>query len=427
MARFVTAQEAVQYIKSGDRVALAHSVGEPQTLVNAMLENYKAYKDVEICHMLALGPCRYTKPEYAGHFWHNSLFAGPGSRQAVNEARADFTPNLFGESPRLFYEGYLPIDVALITLSPPDDRGYCSYGVTVDYTKCITECAKLVIAQINRRMPRTYGQSLVHIDDIDLAVECDEPLFRRPILPIGDTERKIGAYCASLIDDGACIQLGIGAIPDAILNFLDEKNDLGVHSEMLCDGALGLLQRGNINNTRKNINKGVTVVTYLYGQDALYEYADRNPKIEIHPVDYVNDPRIIGQNDNVVSVNSALSVDLLGQVAADSISADKLFSGAGGFVDFVRGASFSKGGKSIIAMPSTAMGGKASRIVSHFDAGRPITLSRFETHYVVTEYGIAQLRGKSLRQRARSLIEIAHPDFRDELRQVYERNFHESY
>lgn len=427
MAKFVTAQEAVQAIHSGDRVVLAHSVGEPQALVNAMLDNYQAYQNVEVLHMLALGPCKYTQPQYAGHFWHNSLFAGPGSRAAVNEGRADYTPNLFGESPRLFYEGILPIDVALITLSPPDERGYCSYGVTVDYTKCITETAKLVIAQINDCMPRTYGDTLVHIDDIDLAVRCDEPLFRRPILPSGEVERKIGAHCASLIDDGSTIQLGIGSIPDAILSFLDEKNDLGVHSEMLCDGALRLLKQGNINNSRKNINKGVSVVTYLYGQDELYEYARLNPKLQIFPVDYVNDPRIIGQNDNVVSVNSALSVDLIGQVAADSISAGTIFSGAGGFVDFVRGASFSKGGKSIIAMPSTAMKGKASRIVEQFDAGRPITLSRFETHYVVTEYGIANLRGRTLRQRARDLIAIAHPDFRDGLKEAYERKFREAF
>ncbi len=427
MARFVTAQEAVQYIHSGDRVVLAHSVGEPQALVDAMLENYRAYHDVEVCHMLALGPCKYARPEMAGHFRHHSLFAGPGSREAVNDGRADYTPNLFGESPRLFYEGYLPVDVALITLSPPDERGYCSYGVTVDYTKCITECAKLVIAQINRCMPRTYGDTLVHIDDIDLAVECDQPLFRRPVLPVGPVEEQIGRYCASLIGDGATIQLGIGTIPDAILHFLGDKNDLGVHSEMLCDGALGLLKAGNINNSRKKINKGVSVVTYLYGQDELYEYARMNPKLQIFPVDYVNDPRVIGQNDDVVSVNSALSVDLIGQVAADSISADRIYSGAGGFVDFVRGASFSKGGKSIIALPSTAMGGKASRIVDRFEAGRPVTLSRFETHYVVTEYGIAQLRGRDLRQRARSLIAIAHPDFRDELREAYERRFKEAF
>ena len=331
MAKFVTAQEAVQYIHSGDRVALAHSVGEPQALVNAMIDNYQAYQNVEIVHMLALGPCKYTKPEMAGHFWHNSLFAGPGSRDAVNEGRADYTPNLFGESPRLFYEGIIPIDVALITLSPPDEKGYCSYGVTVDYTKCITECAKLVIAQINRNMPRTYGDTLVHIDDIDLAVECNEPLFLRPILPVGEIEEQIGRNCASLIEDGACIQLGIGTIPDAILHFLGDKNDLGVHSEMLCDGALGLLKSGNINNRRKQINNGVSVVTYLYGREELYEYARMNPKLQIFPVNYVNDPRVIGQNDNVVSVNSALSVDLIGQVAADSISADKIFSGAGGF------------------------------------------------------------------------------------------------
>lgn len=427
MAQFVTAQEAVKHIKSGDRVALAHSVGEPQHLVNAMVENYKAYETVEVCHMLALGPCKYCEPGMEKHFWHNSLFSGPGSRMAVSEARADFTPNFFFESPRLFSSGVLPIDVALITVSPPDDRGYCSYGVTVDYTKSIAEKAGLVIAQVNQWMPRTYGDTLIHLDDIDFAVPFDEPLFYLPKTSSSEIEVQIGAHCASLIRDGACLQLGIGAIPNAVLSYLGDKNDLGIHSEMLMDGILPLIDHGNVNNSQKVLHKGVSVVTFLYGSEDLYQYAHNNPKVEVYPVDYVNNPLVIAKNPNMVSINSAISVDFMGQVAADTVSAQRHHSGAGGFVDFIRGASFSEGGISIIAMPSTAAGGKASRIVAEFEAGRPVTLSRFESHYIVTEYGIADMRGRSLRERAHSLIEIAHPEFRDELKEQFEQRFKISY
>ncbi len=426
MAQFVTAQEAVQHIHSGDRVLLAHSVGEPQHLVKAMMENYEAYENVEICHMLALGSCPYCAPDMEKHFWHNSLFAGPGSRKAVSEGRADFTPNFFFESPRLFYQGDIPVDVALITLSPPDERGWCSYGVTVDYTKAVTECAKVVIAQINTHMPRTFGDSLVHIDDIDFAVAYDEELFHPADPKSGALEQQIGQHCASLIQDGACLQLGIGGIPDAVLSLLTDKNDLGIHSEMLMTGSLKLLEQGNINNRRKQFHKDVSVVTFLYGSEALYQYAHQNPKVEVYPVDYVNHPMNIAKNDNMVSLNSAISVDFMGQVCADSMSAQRHHSGAGGFVDFVRGASLSKGGISIIAMPSTAAGGTVSRISAQFEAGRPVTLSRFESHYIVTEYGIANMRGKSLRQRARSLIEIAHPKFRDGLREDFAAMFHQN-
>lgn len=421
MAKFVTAKEAVTHIKSGDRVVLAHSVGEPQHLVNAMMENYKAYENVEICHMLALGPCKYCEPGMEAHFWHNSLFAGPGSRKAVTEGRADFTPNFFFESTRLFYTREIPVDVAMITVSPPDERGWCTYGVTVDYTKAVAECAKIVIAQVNPHMPRTYGNSLIHIDDIDFAVEYDEELFHPADPKSGEIEQKIGAHCASLIHDGACLQLGIGGIPDAVLGFLTEKNDLGIHSEMLMTGSLTLLKNGNINNSRKQFHKDVSVVTFLYGSEELYQYAHKNPKVEVHPVDYVNNPINIAKNDNMVSINSAVSVDFMGQVCADTISVDRHHSGAGGFVDFIRGASFSQNGISIVAMPSTAAGGKATRISAQLEAGRPVTLSRFESHYIVTEYGIANMRGKTLRQRAHSLIEIAHPDFRDALKEDFER------
>ena len=426
MAKFVTAQEAVKHIKDGDRVVTAHSIGEPQTVVRAMVENYKNYKNVEVSHLLALGPCDYTKPEMKGHLWHNSLFAGPGCRPALAERRADFTPAFFSEAPH-FYDKYLPVDVAMVTVSPPDKHGYCTFGVAVDYSKPAAEKAKIVIAQINKNMPRTFGDTMIHIDDIDFAVEADDELYGAGAIPLTEIEEKIGANCASLVTDGACLQLGIGGIPNAVLNYMGSLNDMGIHSEMLSDGILELIKKGNINNSRKQIHNGKSTVTFLNGSKDLYSYVDDNPSVEFYPVNYVNNPYVIAQNDNMVSINSALSVDLMGQIVADNINQVRQLSGAGGFVDFVRGATASKNGISVVAMPSTAAGGKASRIVSEYEKGRPITLTRFESFYVVTEYGIALLRGKSLRQRARALIEISHPDFRDEMKAFYEERFMENY
>ncbi len=426
MAKFVTAEEAVKHIKDGDRVVTSHSIGEPQTLVRAMVANYKNYKDVEVSHLLALGPCEYTNPEMKGHLRHNSLFAGPGCRKALAERRADFTPAFFGEAPH-FYEKYLPVDVAMITVSPPDKHGYCTFGVAVDYSKPAAESAKIVIAQINKNMPRTFGDTVIHIDDIDFAVEADDELYGAKPIALTELEEKIGGNCASLVKDGSCLQLGIGGIPDAVLHYLTEKNDMGIHSEMLSDGILKLIQAGNINNSKKQIHKGKSVVTFLNGSKHLYEYVDDNPSVEFYPVNYTNNPYVIAQNDNMVSINAALSVDLMGQIVADNIDQIRQMSGAGGFVDFVRGATASKNGISIVAMPSTAAGGAASRIVTELDKGRPITLTRFESFYVVTEYGIALLRGQNLRQRARALIEISHPNFRDEMKAFYEERFQEKY
>lgn len=426
MAKFVTAQEAVKHIKDGDRVVLAHSIGEPQTLVRAMVENYENYKNVEVSHLLALGPCDYTKPEMEGHLRHNSLFAGPGCRKALAERRADFTPAFFGEAPH-FYEKYLPVDVAMVTVSPPDKHGYCTFGVATDYSKPAAETAKIVIAQINKNMPRTWGDTMIHLDDIDFAVEADDELYGAKPIPLTPIEDKIGQNCASLVKDGACLQLGIGGIPNAVLNYMGELNDMGVHSEMLSDGILGLIKKGNINNSKKQIHAGKSVVTFLNGSKELYAYVDDNPSVEFYPVSYTNNPYVIAQNDNMASINGAVSIDMMGQIVADNVDQIRQLSGAGGFVDFVRGATASKGGISVVAMPSTAAGGKSSRVVSEFEKGRPVTLTRFESFYAVTEYGIAMLRGKNLRQRARALVEIAHPDFRDDMKAFYEERFMEKF
>jgi 4-hydroxybutyrate CoA-transferase len=416
------ASQAVKNIKSGDRVVIGHASGEPQTLVRAMVDNYKSYEDVEIVHMVAMGEGKYMEPDMEKHFRHNGLFLGGSTREAVAEGRGDYTPSFFFEIPSLFKDKILPVDVALIQVSKPDDHGYCSFGISCDYTKGAAENAKIVIAQVNDYMPRTLGECFIHIRDIDYIVEASEPLIELAAPKIGNVERKIGEYCASLIEDGATLQLGIGAIPDAVLSFLKEKNDLGIHSEMLSDGILGLIENGNITNKAKTLHRGKSVVTFLMGTRRLYDYVDNNPSVMVCPVDYVNNPIVIAQNHRMVSINSAIQIDLMGQVAAETIGY-KQFSGTGGQVDFVRGASLSKGGKSIIAMPSVASKGKISRIVPILDEGAAVTTSRNDVRYVVTEYGIADLKGKTLRERARELIRIAHPSFRDMLHEEAKKRF----
>lgn len=419
--KLCTADEAVKNIKSGDRVVIGHAAGEPQTLVEAMVRNYKDYENVEIVHMVAMGKGEYMKVEMEKHFRHNAIFIGASTREGIHEGRGDYTPYFFHQVPELFRSG-LPVDVALIQVSKPDKHGYCSFGISCDYTKPAAECAKIVIAQVNDQMPRVLGDNFIHIDDIDFIVEVSEPLIEIQPPKIGDVERKIGEYCAQLIEDGSTLQLGIGAIPDAVLSFLEDKKDLGIHSEMISDGVLKLIESGVITNRMKKINPNKSVVTFLMGSKKLYEYVDNNPSIEMYPVDYVNNPYIISQNDKVVSINSAIQVDLTGQVNAETIG-QKQYSGVGGQVDFVRGAALSKGGKSIIAMPSVAAKGKISRIVPVLDEGAAVTTSRNEVHYVVTEYGIADLKGKTLRERARELIRIAHPDFRDMLAEEAAKRF----
>ena len=421
--RICTPDDAIKKIAGVKRIVFGHACAESTILTDALLKNKELFNKTEIIHMVAMAKGEYAKKENSKYFRHNALFVGASTREAANSSYGDYTPSFFFEIPRLFEKGAsLTPDVAIIQVSSPDEHGYCSYGLSCDYTKSATENATIVIAQVNKFMPRTLGNCFINIKDIDYIIEYDSPILELKIPVIGEIEKKIGEYCASLIKDGDTLQLGIGAIPDAVLTFLKDKKDLGIHSEMISDGVVDLVNLGVINNKRKTFNNGKSIVSFLMGSKKLYDYIDNNPEIELHPVDYVNNPFIIAQNDNLISVNSAIQVDLMGQVNAESI-AYKQFSGTGGQVDFVRGASFSKGGKSIIALPSTAAKGTISKIVFTLDEGATVTTSRNDVDYIITEYGIAHLKGKTLRERAKALISIAHPNFREELTRKAEEKF----
>jgi 4-hydroxybutyrate CoA-transferase len=412
--RLVTAGDALECVKSGDRVVLGHACGEPLALVDALVARAGELRGVEINHMVAMGKGEYCRPECAEAFFHKSLFVGASTREAVRDGRGDYVPVFFSEIPKLFLEGYLPPDVALIQVSPPDKHGYCSFGISVDYTKPAAQVAKTVIAQVNPLMPRTHGDSFIHVSKLDLIVEAEVPLIELAPPAIGEVEQAIGRNIAGLVEDGSCLQLGIGGIPDAVLLFLHEKNDLGIHSEMFADGVVELYEQGVVTNRRKSVHPDKMVATFLMGTRRLYDFVDDNPIVNMFPVSYVNDPVIIGQNDRVVAINSALEVDIQGQVAADTMGPVQ-FTGIGGQVDFMRGAARSRGGKAIIALPSTARKGTISRIVPCLTPGAAVTTMRADVDYVVTEYGVAHLRGRGLRERARALVGIAHPDFRDQI------------
>lgn len=418
--------EAAGKVQCGDRVLFGHAIGEPSAIIDAMVENREQFHDVEIVHMVGMGKGVYCQPGMEKHFRHNSLFVGAPGRKAITEGRGDYTPCYFSLIPSLFADGRLPVDVFMMQVSPPDKHGYVSLGTSVDYGVSAVRNARTVIAQVNRFMPRTHGDSFVHVSDIDWFVEHDAPLIELPRPTITEVEREIGRHCASLIEDGATIQLGIGSLPDAVLLFLDDKKDLGIHSEMISDGVLTLIEKGVINNRRKTLHPGKLVVSFLMGTPSLYEFADDNPMFHMMPVDYVNDVDVIAENDRMVAINSCVQVDLMGQVASESVGLMQI-SAVGGQVDFVRGANKSRGGKSIIAMPSTANSGKISKIVPFLDQGAAVTTNRNDVRFIVTEYGIADLFGKTLRERARQLIEIAHPDFRPALVEEWERRFHAPY
>ena len=411
-----TAAEAMKCVKSGDRVVFAHACGEPLELVDALVARAGELKDVEINHMVAMGKGEYAALEHRGSFYHKSLFVGASTREAVRDGRGDYVPVFFHDIPRLFCEGYLPPDVVLIHVSPPDKHGFCSYGISVDYTKPAAQVAKTVVAQVNPKMPRTHGDSFIHVSDIDHLVESDQDIIELQPPKIGKIEEAIGKHIAGLVEDGSCLQLGIGGIPDAVLLFLHEKNDLGIHSEMFSEGVVDLYDEGVITNSNKTIDRGKIVATFLMGTRRLYDFVDDNPIVNMYPVNIVNDPYVIGQNDRVVAINSAIQVDVMGQVVADAMGATQ-FTGIGGQVDFVRGAARSRDGKAIIALPSTAKKGTVSRIVAALAPGTAVTTMRADVDYVVTEHGVAHLRGMGLRERAEALIGIADPAFREQIRE----------
>lgn len=414
-SRTCTPQEAVKSIKSGDTVVVAHACGEPLSLTRAMSEHYAELHDVKVVHRVGMGECLYAQPGMEEHFRHISLFAGVNSRKAIQEGRADYMPRFISETPALFLEGHIPVDVALITVSPPDKNGYCSLGISVDYSLPAAKMAKTVIAEVNSNMPRTHGDSFMSVQEISHFVLSDAPLMEVAPAVLTDVEKQIGNYCAELIEDESTMQMGIGAIPDAVLSCLGNKKNLGIHTEMFSDGIIPLVEQEVINCSKKTLHPNKIISTFMMGTKALYKWVDDNPLIEMHPEQYVNDPWVIARNNKLISINSALQVDVLGQVAADTIG-PKQFSGVGGQVDFIRGAKRSiGGGKSIIAIASTAAGGKLSRIVPSLYEGTAVTTTRNEVDYIVTEYGIAKLSGKTNLERLKALVAICHPDFRNDI------------
>ena len=425
----MSAEEAVNLIKSGDKLVLAHDVGEPKILVEAMVKNAASYRNVEISHMFSLGSGAYSHPEYKENFHMNLWFLSTNTRKCVDDGYGDYTPMFFHETPRFIREGRIKIDVAMIMVTPPNENGKVSTGVSGDYTVEAVKKAKIVIAQVNDQVPFTYGDAVFDVQEIDAFVEANHSLPTLPDAVIGETESLIGKHCAELIHDGDCLQLGIGSIPDAVCHELIHKKHLGIHSEMLGDGIVKLYEEGAVDNSLKQIDKGKFVFNFVMGSQKLYDFCDKNPDCLLKAVDYVNHPFIIAQNENVVSINGGLAVDFYGQVASDTMGY-RQFSGVGGQVDFIRGAAMSKGGRAIIAMPSVAVkkdGTKISKITPLLSEGTVVTASRQDTDYVVTEYGIAELRGKTVKNRARALINIAHPDFRPELQDSFERIFQEKF
>jgi acetyl-CoA hydrolase len=414
--RIVTPEQAVAHIQEHTRVFLTGNVSVPSRLLAALVAHAPNLQDVEICQALTVGPADYVSESMAGHLRVNTMFISANVRQAVHAARADFTPVLLSEFPLLFKRGILPVDVALIHVSPPDEHGFCSFGVEVGLSKTPAETARLVIAEVNEQMPRTLGDSFIHVSRLSYLVPVNYPL---PDLPMaadgaGAVTEKIARFCAELIPDGATMQMGIGAIPDAVLKFLYDKKDLGVHTELFSDGVIDLVEAGVLTSARKSLHPGKIVAGFILGTQRLYRWANDNPLIEMHRTEYVNDPFVIAQNQRMVAINSAIEVDLTGQVCADSIG-PKLYSGVGGQLDFIYGASRSEGGVPIIALPSTTRGDSISRIAPMLKEGAGVVTTRNHVRYVVTEYGIADLYGKTIRQRAQALINIAHPAFRDSL------------
>lgn len=409
-----TAEDAVSRISPGQRVFVGTGCAQPQELVRALVGRCNKLADTEIVHLLTSGDAPYAQEELCQRFRVNSFFIAENVRDAIQEGLGDYTPIFLSDIPRLFSSGRLPLDVAMIQVTPPDERGMCSLGVSVDIVKSAAENAGLVIAEINPQMPRTLGNSMVHVYDLDVLVPVDAPIIEAKPPELDEATRQIGEYVAALVEDGSTIELGIGRIPQAVPGFLKDRKELGIHTEMFTDAVIEMIESGVITGSRKALDRGKVVASFCMGTRKLYDYIDSNPTFSFQPTEYVNDPYIIGRQHKQVAINVALEVDLTGQVCADSLGT-QFYSGIGGQVDFNRGAARSQGGKAIIALPSTAKGGKVSRIVTRLSPGAGVVTTRGDVHYVVTEYGIAYLHGKSVQERVIALISIAHPDFREQL------------
>lgn len=418
--KIVTAAEAVQSIKSGDRVFIQSVTAAPQSLIKAMTARHEELRNVEIYHLHTEGIAPYAEPQYKNSFHGNSFFIGANVRRAVATGEADFIPCFLSEVPLLMRRGVIPIDVALIQVSPPDRHGYCSLGTSIDVSLAAAQTAKTVIAQINPQMPRTHGDGILHVSEINYGVEIAEEIYQLPVVEPTAEEVAIGKICGELIEDGATLQMGIGAIPNAVLQALTNHKDLGIHTEMFADGLIPLIETGVVNGSKKRIHPKKVVASFVMGTRRLYDFIDDNPEIAMLDVQYVNDPAVIRRNPKVTAINSAIEIDLTGQVCADSIGS-RMYSGVGGQMDFIRGASLSEGGKPIIALPAMTARGE-SKIVPFLKQGAGVVTTRANVHWVVTEFGAVNLYGKTLRQRALELISIAHPDHREELsRAAYER------
>ena len=424
-SRVMSAEEAIGLIQNGDRVVLAHDVAEPPALIEALVKNSDRFKNVKISHMFSLGSGTYSLPEYRNNFGLDLWFVSSNTRESIASGYGDYTPVFFYELPSLIREKIIPVDVVLLMATPPDSKGRISIGVSADYTVEAIRTAKTVIAQINDQVPFSYGDCVFDVTDIDAFIPYNQPLPSLPPAHVGEIEQAIGRNCASIIHDGDCLQLGIGSIPDAVCHELLEKRHLGIHSEMLGDGIVHLYEAGAVDNSQKQIDKGKFVFNFVMGSQKVYNFCDQNPHCLLKSADYVNDPRIICQNDNVVSINSGIGIDLYGQTASDTIGYNQ-FSGIGGQVDFIRGAAMSRGGRSIIAMSSAVQkkdGKMISKITALLPEGQTVSTSRHDIDYVATEYGIVRLKGKTVKERARALISIAHPLFRKELEDSYYKMF----